>query len=366
MTAGAERSPDELSPLSVLEAVTAVGVVVADGQGRIVLFNPEAQKLFGYSREDALGKPIELLLPEEWRGGHERERAAYGADPQPRPMGRDRDLLGLRRDGSAFDVEVGLTPIRREGRLLVAAFIIDISRRKELERVKDEFLALGSHEIRNPLASILAALSILEEDIAERLTGDDRRHFEMALRESRRLKRILDGYLDLEKIEAGGVEFKLAATPVASIVAKAVEAARVQEEARGLRFDVTDGSPGAESLVDPDRLQQALANLLSNAAKFTPPGGAITVSVSEAGGWVRLAVADDGPGISEKFRARLFRRFSQDRSAPAAVRDRGAGLGLSIIKAIVEHMKGRVGFEPRPGRGSTFFIELPKQPSRAR
>ena len=354
------------NPFGLLEAVTAVGVLVTDDGGRIVLFNSKAQELFGYSREEALGKTIELLIPDEQRGVHERQRAAYGANPQPRPMGMGRDLAGRRRDGSVFDLEVGLTPLRVDGRIYVAAFMIDVTRRKELERVKDELLALASHEIRNPLASILAALSIVEEDAAQRLSGDDRRHLEIALRESRRLHRIVNGYLDLEKIESGGVEFKLAATPVASIVTKAVEAGRVQEAARGLRFDVVDGLPGAESMADPDRLHQALSNLLSNAAKFTPAGGAITVSISAVGGWVRIAVADQGPGISEQFRSRIFRRFSQDRSAPAAVRDRGAGLGLSIVKAIVERMKGRVGFESRPGQGSTFFIELPKQPSPAR
>ena len=357
----AERTAEEKAAFILLEAISAVGVVVVDGEGRIVLFNARAQEMFAYPLEEVLGKTIESLIPEGRRSDHARERAAYAAEPRPRPMGMGRELAGRRRDGSEFHVEVGLTPIRIGGRDFVAGFVVDISVRKELEQKKDELIALASHEIRNPLASIVAALSILDEEIQGRLSDDTQHHFDIALRECLRLRRLLDGYLSLEKIESGGAEFKLRATPVAPLAQRAVEAARTQGASGSLRFELTDGFPGGEAFVDPDRLEQAVANLLSNAAKFAPPGTAVTVSISDRGESVRIAVADQGPGISEEFRAKLFRRFAQDRTSPRTVKERGTGLGLSIVKAIVERMRGRVGFDSRPGEGATFYVDLPKR-----
>ena len=347
--------------LGFLSRISACAVVVAGADGRIAAFNARAEDLFGYTGEEALGQPVELLIPEASRPAHQRERAGFHGSPAPRPMGSGRELMGRRKDGTLVPVEVALDPFSADGEPFVAAYILDISRRRSLESSKDEAVSLASHEIRAPITSIGLALSMMTKDMADQVPENMRRILSIADRECRRLRRLVDDYLNLSKMESGGVPFDMKRAGVAALVASAIEGARALGQPRDVRLVLSEPAAPGTALLDADRFAQAVTNLLSNAVKFSPKGGVVRVAVVERGTALRVAVSDDGPGIPDEFRGRIFQKFAQAvGQAPADPREKGTGLGLSVVKAIAERMGGRAGFESEPGKGSTFYIELPK------
>ena len=345
--------------IDFLGALTAFSVVVTDAEGRIVLFNPEAARLFGYEPGEVLGRPVELLVPESQRGAHERQRAAHAGSSQARPMGGGRELSARRKDGGLFTAEIALSPFREDGKDFMAAFIVDVTDRRRIERRRDDAVTLASHELRAPITSIGVALSMIVRELGQEVPERTRRVLLIADRECSRLRRLVDDYLSIARIESGGARFDLRRTDLAPLLGQVVDAASALGEANGARFTLESAAPDAAAVVDPDRLTQAVANLLSNAAKFSPAGGTVAVTLSKADGTVRVSVSDRGPGIPAEFRDRIFEKFQQARGLPDAHRQRGSGLGLSIVKAIAERLDGRVGFSDAPGGGTVFFIDLP-------
>ncbi|HEX9203078.1 MAG TPA: ATP-binding protein [Vicinamibacteria bacterium] len=233
-----------------------------------------------------------------------------------------------------------------------------LDERRRMEALKDEFISLVNHELRTPLTSIHGALGIINTRLGAELPEEARRLLDIAYRNSRRLTRLVDNVLDLQKIESGTVTFAMQAQPLRPLLEHAVEANQPYAAQLGVTLVLGDAPPAVQVAVDGDRVIQVLTNLLSNAAKFSPPGERVAVSaVSSAGCW-RVAVTDHGPGIPESFRGRVFQRFAQADSSTTRPRG-GTGLGLSICKAIVERMGGRIGFETSSGRGTTFYFDLP-------
>jgi signal transduction histidine kinase len=234
-----------------------------------------------------------------------------------------------------------------------------IQEHEHLEQQKDEFISVVSHELRTPLTSIHGALNLLVEGKAGELPPDARRFLEIAYRNSGRVVRLVNEILDVQTIESGGIALELRPVEVRQLLAEAVEA----NHAYAARFDVgialDDPSSPLFVLADPDRLLQVLANLLCNAARFSPPGETVGVRAERLPGLVRVCVSDRGPGIPDAFRARIFEKFAQGDPSTPPWRE-GTGLGLSISKAIVERLGGRIGFESELGRGTTFHFELPE------
>ncbi len=236
---------------------------------------------------------------------------------------------------------------------------IEVARR--MEALKDEFISIVNHELRTPLTSIHGALGIINTKHGRELPQEARRLLEIAYRNSRRLARLVDNVLDLQKIESGTVAFEVRVQPLRPLLEHVVEANQPYATELGVTLVLEEAPPEVRVAVDGDRVIQVLTNLLSNAAKFSPPGERVRVSAAPSGGsfW-RVAVTDRGPGIPESFRGRVFQRFAQADSSTTRPRG-GTGLGLSICKAIVERMGGRIGFETEPGRGTTFYFDLPME-----
>ena len=235
-----------------------------------------------------------------------------------------------------------------------------LDERRRMEALKDEFISIVNHELRTPLTSIHGALGIINTRLGANLPEEARRLIDIAYRNSRRLARLVDNVLDLQKIESGTVTFEIQTQPLRPLLEQALEANQPYATQLGVTLVLEETPPAVRVAVDGDRLIQVLTNLLSNAAKFSPPGERVAVSAASSAGYWRVAVTDHGPGIPESFRGRVFQRFAQADSSTTRPRG-GTGLGLSICKLIVERMGGRIGFETSSGRGTTFYFDLPME-----
>ena len=370
------KRAEERFRLAVESAPNAM--VMVDEAGKIVLINSQAERLFGYSRDDLIGQSVEILVPERFRAEHVGYRAGFYAVPQARAMGAGRDLYGLRKDGTEIPIEIGLNPIRTEKGRLVLSSIVDITGRKRAEaererllaleqqarrgaeeanRLKDEFLATVSHELRTPLTSILGYSKML---CTGRL-GDKEmaRALEAIERNARSQARIVNDILEVSRIITG--KLRLDARPVSpvSAVEAAIEAIRPAVEAKGIRLITALDLSIGPVMGDPDRLQQIAWNLLSNAVKFTPQGGRVEIRLEELDGHVQLKVSDTGIGIAPEFLPFVFDRFRQADSSITRSHG-GLGLGLSVVRHLVELHGGTAeAASAGAGQGATFTVTLP-------
>ncbi len=334
------------------------GMVMFDGDGTIMMVNGEIERMFGYASGELIGQPVQILVPEGLRGQQARRRDQGAAYPQARLPTASRDLRGLRRDMTEFPVEVALNPIHAGGDVLVLSVMVDISERKRVERLKDDFVSTVSHELRTPLTSITGALGLLMGNTAGKLPDTAVRLLGIAHANSQRLVRLVNDILDIEKIESGNVVFDLARLDVRSLVEQAVEANRSFAQGFDVGIEVIEGVTPFAVRADADRLIQIVTNLLSNAVKFSPKGEDVTVSIEPRGEAVRISVRDKGPGIPPDFRSHIFEKFAQADASDTRQKG-GTGLGLSIVKQLTIRLGGEVSFEDAPGGGTIFHVDLP-------
>ncbi len=240
----------------------------------------------------------------------------------------------------------------------VAGTNLDITARKEMEQVKNEFVATVSHELRTPLTAIVGALGLLRQEAAGKLSAGASVFLTMAQQNSDRLAALIDDILSIEKIESGSLDLRLAPVPVGPLLERAVSLNTPYARKFEVRLELCKPLPEVSVTGDADRLLQVMANLLSNAAKFSPAGATVSVACTVQNDTVRVAVTDCGPGVPEDFRRRIFQKFAQADSGDTRQKG-GTGLGLSICKAIVERLGGTIGFGPAPDGGTTFHFDLP-------
>ncbi len=273
-------------------------------------------------------------------------------------MNGSRELVGARKDGTEIPIEVGLTPIETPDGMMVLSAIVDISERKRLDRLKDEFVSMVSHELRTPLTSIAGALSLLMENAGGRLPDTAMQLLTIVHANSQRLVRLINDILDLQKIEAGHIAFHLRYVGLRSVVEQTIEANQAFAQGLDVRIRLDEASCDGEVMADPDRLAQVLTNLLSNAVKFSPPGEEVVVAIARHGAEMRVSVRDHGPGIPEEFKPRIFEKFAQADSSDGR-RKGGTGLGLSIARQLIHQHGGTLGFEAARGGGTVFYFDLP-------
>jgi PAS domain S-box-containing protein len=332
-------------------AAAPEGILVQNAEGRIVIANTRAEHLFGYAPDELSGQPVEALLPDHLR-------AAYPAVPSTRPIAIGSELTGRRKDGSEFPAAVSLSSLEREGGPLVVAVVRDVTREREIDRLKDEFVATVSHELRTPLTSIVGFVDLLLAGDAGPLSDTARRYLEIVVGNGERLTAIINDLLDVSRLEAGKIKLNRTPLDLARAAENVAAGFGPQIAAKGqtLRLDLPADLPRAWA--DPERIAQVLANLVSNAHKYTPEGGTITVAIRREDELLHVSVADTGVGLSADERARLFTKFYRvDKSASRQAG--GTGLGLAITRALVELHGGTIGVESAPGRGSTFSFTLP-------
>ena len=227
------------------------------------------------------------------------------------------------------------------------------------DKRRKDMIAVAAHELRNPIAAILGALDLLMDSkvLGEELPPKTRGIVEMMFNTSKRMLRLLNDYLDLEKMESTGAGMRQSPIDVGAVVRQVVEMNRPLARQRGIELVIDESEPGLRALSSSDRLAQVVTNLLSNAVKFTRDKTVVSIRVARVADHIRISVDDQGPGISEEFQSRIFQKFAQDPNIGRKIG--GSGLGLAISRAIVERMGGRIGFETRTGQGTTFYFEIP-------
>ncbi len=356
------RSRRELDAL--LEA-TADGVLGMDLRGRILTLNRAGSELLGYTEAELRGRDVHEVLHHATRDGAPllRSECRILSTLASKVMGRSEggDVL-WRKDGTPLPVQWTLRPLvdglALRGGVLTFTDLTDILRKEEAlqraVRVREEVVSVVSHDLRNPLGVVAGAAELLLDlplDEPER-----RRQAEIIRRSAERMGRLVENLLDVARIEAGALVIRATAQRPGQVLAETKEVFLPQAEEKSVRLEVAVDPGAPRVLADPDRLQQALANLVANALRFSPPGGVVTLGAHASGGReVALTVRDQGPGIAAADLPHLFDRFWQ-----ASRHDRtGSGLGLAIVRGIAEAHGGRVEVASEPGAGACFTLVLP-------
>ncbi len=334
---------------------TADAMILMDYETRRILdANSAACRLYGYQRDELVGLDMMILSAEP-----ARTLASINAAESHVPL-----RYHVRKDGAIFPVEISMNRSRRNGRHLGVCLMRDISGRIEAERGKDEFLATVAHELKTPLTSLYGSLGLLQANVEKMPRDKLLSLLTIAHGNSRRLIRLVGDILDNEKLQSGKLVFHRTLVRLGPVLQRATEEMRFYAQTRevGLTLDLPLGD--VQVWADPDRVEQVLINLLSNAIKHAPGGSEVGIGLEAAAGLARISVRDQGPGIPAEFQGQIFERFVQIGISGTSSRG-GSGLGLTIAKALVERMGGRMDFESQDGRGAEFWFELPLAGSEA-
>lgn len=350
-------------------------MVIADRQGCIAVVNAQAEALFGYARAELLGQPVEILIPERYRGAHPGHRDRYFSQPRTRPMGAGGlALFGRRKDGTEFPAEISLSPLEGEDDMMAITAIRDASERKKDEearaklyqtqealRMRDEFLSVASHELKTPLTALQMQSDTLLRAFRKGRYDSERviAKAESINRAAQRLNTLINQLLDLSRISGGRLTLARERVDLAAVVKGVADLFHDELDRAGceLRLHLPRQGSGLFGLWDPLRIEQVVTNLLSNALKYGQ-GRPIEISVGPGGeGLACLRVRDHGIGIAPEHQARIFERFERILSS----RNYGGfGLGLWISRQIIEAHGGGIQVWSQPGAGSTFTVELPR------
>ena len=336
----------------------------------LIIVNPDSSlRLQNRAAEHLLGKaPVGAAAEAYWRSFVYRDGSGKIVELEDLPAMRafkGVEVLGeelqLHRPGQTpITIMISAAPVRDEkGNVTaVAAGFLDITRLRELDRMKDEFVSVVSHELRTPLTAIRGSLQLLLADPESVPDSDNRQLLEVALKSCERLVRIINDILDISKMEAGQLKLKRRPLSIPDVAQQSIESVQQIAEQAGVRFDIDIPHTLPPAMADNDRLTQALVNLLSNAVKFAPPDSVVTVTARERNSDILLSVRDQGQGIPPDDVSRLFQKFQQLDSSSSR-RVGGTGLGLAITKAIVEEHGGGISVESTIGEGTTFTVTIP-------
>lgn len=392
------------------------GILTVDNKGVIVMANTAAHQIFGYIKDELVGRLIEDLLPASLKNKHAKHRQVYNNKPEPRRMGKGRDLLAHKKDGTPFPVEISLNTANLNGRKHVIAYVIDISERKkfevalkkseeqlllyaselekrvkertedlintnkalqhqieetkkaereankalireqELNELKSRFVSMASHEFRTPLSTILSSASLIEK-YQQRGDSQDKqqRHLDKIKSSINNLDGILNDFLSLSKLEEGKVNLDVQSLDLTMLCKQVIEElASLLKEHQTINFH-TNGEP--EHLVtDPHIVKNIIINLTSNAIKYSKRNIILRLYFGEEN-VVSLSVIDEGIGIPLEDQKHLFERFFR---AKNATNIQGTGLGLNIVKKYVEMLHGTISFKSELNKGTEFQVTLPK------
>lgn len=356
-------------------------IISIDSQQQITLFNQGAEKIFGYAAAEVIGQPLDLLLPTRFAQAHRQHVADFKSSAvQARRMGERREIYGRRKNGSEFPAEASISKFNSGQVTVFTVFLQDITQRKQIERMKDEFVSIVSHELRTPLTSIHGSLGMLASGLLKTDSDQGKRMLKIAVDSTDRLVRLINDILDIERIESGRVKMAKEHCSVDTLITEAMNIMQPLADKAGVTLSVA--SLPIQIWVDSDHIVQTLTNLLSNAIKFSPSSSTVWL-MAEMGsggdeemrsGGVELShhpitpsphhpsllftVKDQGRGIPSDKLDSIFERFQQVNSSDSRNHE-GTGLGLAICRSIVQQHGGQIWVESVLGEGSTFYFTIP-------
>ncbi|VAX07908.1 hypothetical protein MNBD_ALPHA03-304 [hydrothermal vent metagenome] len=358
----AERTRDletsELRQRTIVEHMVD-GLITIDEKGIITMINPAAIELFGYRADEVVGKNLKMLMPEPYHSEHDGYLKNYSTTHQKKIIGIGREVEGLHKNGRRFPIDLAVSEILVDGQKLYTGLVRDITERKEMDKMKNEFISTVSHELRTPLTSIRGSLGLITGGAVGKLPEQANEMLRIASNNTERLLLLINDILDIQKIESGEMAFKFCSLDLKPFLEQAVAENEGYGAQHGVKFVIAQTLENAWVYADKDRLMQVMANLFSNAAKFSPVNGTVEISLAHHHtNILRISVTDKGPGIPEEFQPKLYDKFTQSDSSDTRQKG-GTGLGLSISKVIVEKHGGRINFVSSEGIGTTFYVELP-------
>ena len=347
----------------------ADGIVTINSDGLIDEFNRASEQLFGYAAEEVIGKNISILMPPSYALEHDQYLAAYLRTGIKKIIGIGREVVGLRKDGATFPMELAVSEVRLEGRRLFTGVVRDITERKRTEtalrdakeqaesanQAKTEFLSRTSHELRTPLNAILGFAQIMEMGSP---SPRQQRQLNQIVKGGRHLLNLINEVLDIARIEAGRVDLVLEPVPIGLLVQEVLDLVQALAVSANIGIQVHLAEFEARCVkADRQRLKQILLNLISNAIKYNRPQGCVTVACEQrTQGCLCITVSDTGAGIAPGKLGRLFTPF--DRLGAETSGIEGTGLGLTLSHQLAQAMGGFLGCTSTVGQGSTFFVEL--------
>jgi PAS domain S-box-containing protein len=390
------------------------GIILTNGEGRIVLINPAAQRIFGYNEQEITGSAIETLIPDRFKMNHSKLRSGFYEHPQHRVMGHGRDLYGKKKDGSEIPLEVSLSFYKREGELFVIAFIVDIttrkaiennnltqqkqleqmaidmrmlnaeletkvrertmilqealkeleksqhdlnealSKEKELSEIKSRFVSTASHEFRTPLSTVLSSAALVSRYNQQGDAEKSEKHIKKIKDAVKHLSDLLEDFLSLGKLEEGKVQLNVEQIEINELLKE------ISEEVQGIiktdQFIQLECNIEGFFYTDKKLLRNVLINLLSNAIKFSPENSSILLKADINNNTLIISVKDNGIGISEEDQQHLFSSFFRGKNATTI---QGTGLGLHIVKRYIELIQGTIELQSKLHQGTTVIVSIP-------
>ncbi|MEP3122127.1 MAG: PAS domain S-box protein [Nisaea sp.] len=332
-------------------------IVTIDSNGVILTFNPAAERMFGIRCKDALGKNVNTLMAGEHHTNHSLYIANYFAGHTKNVIGKSREFTAVKADGTIFPVELAVGEMFSGENLRFVGIIRDISERKQLERIKREFISTVSHELKTPLTSITGALGLARSGAVGSLSEQMQNIIDIAYRNSERLGTLVTDILDIEKIDAGQMSYDMQESNIDQLIADCVVSMQPYANKFGVSLKICGKTDDPVFMGDSNRITQVITNLISNGIKFSKSGQQVEVRSKSTADTLTFSVKDFGEGISQELQEQIFTRFFRVDSAD----DRhsgGTGLGLSICRPIVEAHRGAISVESSLGEGSTFTVRI--------
>ncbi|MFZ6767379.1 PAS domain S-box protein [Undibacterium sp. Di26W] len=348
------------------------GIITLNEDEYILSVNNAAANIFGYDIDDLPGQHIRQLMPQVYAAPavedaavtdskQDQEEQQANASSVKDMIGIGREITGRKKDGSLFPLDVSMSAVKRQGKPLYIGLIRDITERKRIEQIKNEFISTVSHELRTPLTSISGALGLISGGVLGKFPDRIQQMLDIAIKNCLRLTFLINDLLDMEKLSAGKMVFHFQTVALSEILMQAIESNQTFGAQRHVSLYLARSVPAVSVSVDTQRFMQVLSNLLSNAIKYSPENGTVEITATANERRVRINVIDHGAGVPNEFRDRIFQKFAQADSSDTR-QNGGTGLGLAITRELVERMDGNIGFESRPGRGAKFYIDLPISP----
>ncbi len=359
-----EREPSEAYFRQLLK-LAPDAMIILDDEGRISIVSDQVEKMFGYSREELTGRPIEILLPARLRQRHREHREGFAREPKVRPMGIGLDLRARRKDGSEFAVEISLSPIQSASGNFVSSVIRDVSERKRMEaeliaarkeaerahKANTAFLAAASHDLRQPVQALRLLNGALKRTVTDELAREmiDSQQYSLDA-----MSNLLNSLLDISRLDSGTIEADIEEFPVRRLVDRL--SAEFARQARQKRLVFVTEPNGTIIRSDPNLLAEIIQNLVSNAIRYTEQGQ-VSLTLRIVGDMLSIDVCDTGIGIPGDQLDEIFKEFRQIERPGAA--SEGFGLGLAIVRRLADLLDHRIEVSSELGKGSCFSVIVP-------